>query len=312
MSGIPPCDPAAVPAELRDYPNFVAWRAEERGGKLTKVPVNIHTGRLALTNAPFTWATFDEAIPYVRRHGLGLGFVFGADDPFAGVDLDDCIDPDTRRVQPWAWAIIAALDSYTEVSPSGLGIKIVVRATLPSGRRGWGAGHGMYDRARFFTLTGVRLPDLPFTVEERTAEIAALHAKIFPPQQAKPREENGPVPLRHMDDHEVVQRAMSAANGPKFARLWLGDRGGYSSDSEADAALCSMLAWWIGPDAERLDQLFRQSRLYREKWERASYRDKTLALALQRTEFYDPNRKPTPLRGGKSQPVRMSFARQGA
>lgn len=312
---VTPCDVAAIPRALADYPNWVGWRAETRGGKPTKVPVNIHTGRLALSNSACTWATLEEALPFVRREGCGLGFVFSPDDPFAGIDLDDCIEEEARRVKPWAWEIVTGLNSYTEVSPSGLGLKIIVRATLPSGRRGWGSGHGMYDRARFFTLTGLRLPDLPSTIEERTAAVAALHTQLFPPPPPLAQGAGTPTPVRRMDDHEVVQRAMSAVNGPKFARLWFGDRSGYNSDSEADAALCSMLAWWIGPDADRLDGLFRQSQLYREKWERPSYRDKTLALALRRTDYYDPNRTITVLpqrRGGGGRrlvPLRTAGAR---
>lgn len=287
MTTVPAYDASAFPPELCALPQWVAWRYEERDGKATKVPVNIHNGRMALTNAPSTWGTIEEAIPYARRQGYGVGFVFSAGDPFAGIDLDRCIDAETRRVKPWAWEIITDLSSYTEVSPSGLGIKVIVRAALPEGRRGWGDGHGMYDRARFFTMTGCRVPDMPAEVEERQAEIVALHAKLFPPQQANSAK-SGPTPLRQWDDAEVIQRAMSATNGVKFSRLWLGDRSGYDSDSEADAGLVSMLAFWTGPDAERLDALFRQSGLMRGKWERASYRDKTVALALKRATYYTP------------------------
>lgn len=293
MSITPSFDADQFPPDLFDYPNFVAWRVETRGGKPTKVPVNPRTGRLALTNLASTWATFEEALPFARREGLGIGFVFSAADPFAGIDLDDCIEEEARLVKPWAWEIICALASYTEVSPSGLGAKIIVRATLPGGRRGWGKGHGMYDRCRFFTLTGTRFPSLPPTVEPRQSEIAALHAKLFPPPPpAQPGA--APIPIRNWSDAEIVQKAMSVANGVKFSRLWLGDRGGYNSDSEADAALCSMLAFWTGPDTDRIDQLFRSSQLYRDKWERASYRDKTITLALKRAEYYRPRTTTTP------------------
>lgn len=292
MSGID-FDAAQFPPAVRDLCQWVAWRKEERQGKPTKVPLSVTTGRMALTNAPSTWVTLEEAIPYARANGYGVGFVFTEHDPFTGIDLDDCIDPVTRIVAPWAWEIVTALDSYTEVSPSGLGIKVIVAATLPPGRRGWGAGHGMYDCTRFFTMTGSRFPTLPATVEERQAQIVALHTQIFPPPLPKPAN-NQPIPLRQLDDVDVVQKAMSAANGPKFARLWMGDRSGYNSDSEADAALLSMLVFWVGPDAERLDTLFRQSRLLRDKWERASYRDKTIALALKSTTFYDPKRTHRP------------------
>lgn len=298
MTITPFFDPSQFPAELLDFPNFVAWRTEVRQGKPTKVPVNPRTGRLALSNVASTWATFEEALPFARSEGLGIGFVFSAGDPFAGVDLDDCIEAEARRVKPWAWEIICGLASYTEVSPSGLGAKIIIRAKLPTGRRGWGKGHGMYDTCRFFTLTGARFPTLPPTVEGRQPEIEALHAKLFPP--APPAQSGAaPIPLRNWSDAEIVQKAMSAANGVKFSDLWLGGDGDHTSPSEADASLCSMLAFWTGPDPERIAGLYRQSGRYqdeirRRKWERASYRDKTIALAMKRGTYYTPRTTHTP------------------
>jgi primase-polymerase (primpol)-like protein len=285
MPSIPHCDPDHLPADLLALPQFLCWRYEERDGKATKVPVNPRTGRLALTTAPSTWATVEEAWPYARRHGLGLGFVFAATDPFVGIDLDKCIAD--GRLLPWAWAILAALDSYTEVSPSATGTHTFVRATLPPGGKRAGAVE-LYDRARFFTLTGARLDYLPPTVEERQAPLAALHARLFPPAPPAPPAASGPVPLRSWDDAEVVQRAMAATNGHKFAQLWLNSGHRYTSESEADAALVSLLAFWTGPDADRIDALFRQSGRMRPKWERASYRDRTIALALKRAEYYRP------------------------
>lgn len=304
----PAFDAAHIPADLRDLSQFVAWRYEDRDGKLTKIPINVRTGRLALTNAPSTWATLEEAIPFARANGYGIGFVFAASDPFTGVDLDKCIDAETNLIAPWAWEIAAALDSYTEVSPSGTGLHCFVRAALPPGGKRKGAIE-MYDRLRFFTLTGLRLPDLPADMPERQAQLSALHASIFPPTTVKTKA-SGPTPMQDWDDAEIVRRAMSAANGQKFSQLWM-DRGhGYTSESEADAALCSMLAFWIGPDPERLDQLFRQSGRMRPKWERASYRDKTIALALSRGQFYEP--RTGAALGRRSKPLALSFAKKGA
>lgn len=285
MTTVPHFYPDQFPSALLTLPQFVAWRYEERDGKATKLPISVRTGRLALTNAPSTWATLEEVLPYARQHEYGVGFVFTATDPFAGVDLDRCIE--AGHILPWAWEIVRTLDSYTEVSPSGTGLKVYITATLPQGRRGWGDGHGMYDRTRFFTLTGVRLDFLPATIEERQAQIDALHAQVFPPALAN-TEKSGPTPLRSFDDTEIVRRAMSATNGQKFAQLWLNQGHGYVSESEADAALCALLAFWTGPDSARVDALFRQSARMRPKWERASYRDKTLELALKGGTFYTP------------------------
>ena len=90
-----------------------------------------------------------------------------------------------------------------------------------------------------------------------------------------------------LSDTEVIQRALSASNGERFSRLWAGDVSGYGCHSEADLALCGMLAFWTGGDATRIDSLFRQSGLYRKKWDRKDYRNRTIAEALSgKTEFY--------------------------
>ncbi len=102
-----------VPGALRTRPQWVTWH-HERG---TKVPYNAMNGRRASSTDPATWATFEiaERAAKARRHD-GVGFVFSEDDPFAGVDLDDCID-DTGTIAAWARDIVDSLHSYTEISP---------------------------------------------------------------------------------------------------------------------------------------------------------------------------------------------------
>jgi hypothetical protein len=85
----------------------------------------------------------------------------------------------------------------------------------------------------------------------------------------------------------ILAVAMSAKNGDKFTKLWKGDwENDYSSQSEADLALAAMLAFYTGPNEELLDELFRQSGLYRDKWDRDDYRERVLAKAMDRDEFY--------------------------
>jgi putative DNA primase/helicase len=91
-----------------------------------------------------------------------------------------------------------------------------------------------------------------------------------------------------LDDAEVIRRAGAARNGEKFRRLWSGDHSAYKSRSETDLALCGLIAFWVGPDSDRIDQLYRASGLYRPKWERDDYRQRTLDLVMQRTEYYTP------------------------
>lgn len=272
---------------MKELDQWVCWRFEERGGRRTKVPYSPASGSRARCDDPETWGTFEAAREAVREDRYdGIGFVFTAEDPFCGVDLDGCVEPTTGEVEPWAMEVVEELGSYTEFSPSGAGLHIIVRAVLPEGgnRRG---GIELYDRGRFFTVTGRRLSGASHLIEERQEQVSALHARLFPPQERNTPD--GAVPAGSgISDEEVVRRAMGAANGGKFARLWMGGRSGYASDSEADLALCSMLAFWTGPDEDRIASLVARSGLAREKWNREDYRRRTIARAIEKAEFYSP------------------------
>src|SRR5881394_4068543 len=96
----------AIAAELKARPQWVLWRYEQRGGKWTKVPYQTNRARAA-ADASATWTTFELAWAQYGRGGYaGLGFVFSPDDPYTGVDLDKCRDPETRVIDPWALDIV--------------------------------------------------------------------------------------------------------------------------------------------------------------------------------------------------------------
>jgi len=112
-------------------PQWVGWRYEVRHRKRTKIPKDPNTGRNAKSDDAATWSTFDAARAACQRHRWdGVGYVFSALDPFAGVDLDKCRDPATGLLEPWAIEIVETLDSYTEVSPSETGLKIFIGRCL--------------------------------------------------------------------------------------------------------------------------------------------------------------------------------------
>jgi hypothetical protein len=258
-----------LPEELTALSQWVVWKFEGHGKpKLDKVPYDPRTRQNAKSNDPSTWATFAEAIAAYQRGGFdGIGFVFSEADLYAGIDLDKCRDPDTGRLEPRASEIIRRLDSYTEVSPSGTGVHIIVRGSLPAGGRKHGAVE-MYDRGRFFTMTGEHIGGAPTVIEDRTVELAALHAEVFGKSE-KEALENGAADehATPLSDEEIVILAKQAKNGEKFTGLWTGDTTGHPSPSEADLALCNILAFYCGPDPARIDRLFRQSGLYRKKWD---------------------------------------------
>jgi putative DNA primase/helicase len=299
-----------APGELRTADQFVCWREENRDGDITKVPYSVHGGRASSTN-PDTWAPFEAATAYAEEHSMsGVGFVFTEDDPYAGIDIDKCRDTETGDLEPWARKIVDALDSYTEVSPSGTGLHIFVKATLPglNNRKG---PLEMYESGRYFTLTGEHLDGTPTEIHERQDVLERLYRHVFKNKTDKTAgEANGHRPRTtplDVGDEDLLELAMHAKNGEKFSRLWRGDTSDYAGDdSRADLALCSLLAFWTDGDTERMDHLFRQSGLMREKWNRHDYRERTFNKVLEgRTEFYQPGEKVS-ANGNGSQPKKAA------
>lgn len=299
----------ALPAALVDRDQWVCWRTQERDGTPTKVPIIPGSTRFASTTSPETWTTFTTAREAVTNTAVdGLGFVFTADDPLVGIDLDDCRDPDTETPSTWAADVLDTLDSYTEVSPSGTGYLVIVRGDRPEGRNRAGDLE-VYDRSRFFTVTGDHVSTTPATVAARSDALATLvETELTPETQpaaadtattasaaaadASSPSTDAAVPI---SDNELLDRAQNAANGAKFDRLWSGSTTGYESHSEADLALCRLLAFWTGNDPPRIDRLFRRSGLYRDKWDAVHYADgstygeKTIERAVAATDdTYSP------------------------
>ncbi|WP_458206700.1 phage NrS-1 polymerase family protein [Haladaptatus sp. NG-SE-30] len=295
---IPPA--TTIPSLLLEHDQWVCWREQTRGEKPTKVPVNPSTGRYALTNDPDTWASFDDARSYATGGSVdGIGFVFTEDDPLVGIDLDSARDPDTQSPTEWAATIIERLNSYTEISPSGTGYHVLVTGSLPPGRNRRGTVE-LYETARFFTVTGDHVDETPTTIHERTEGLTSVYRNHVADEADG--ESNTTVTTNAqvdteitLEDEELLERAKGATNGEKFDRLWRGDTSGYESHSEADMALCCLLAFWTGGDTGRMDSLFRQSGLLREKWDDVHYADgstygeKTLKRASNvTTDYYTP------------------------
>ena len=140
------------PEELRQRPQWVVWKLEERDGKPTKVPyIAGGSGKASCTDS-LTWRSFEEAVQALETGRYnGIGFVFSSGDPFAGVDLDDCRDPETGELEEWAAKIVEAFGSYAEVSQSGTGVHIIVMGKAPNKKRGKVEA---YSSERYFTMTG--------------------------------------------------------------------------------------------------------------------------------------------------------------
>ncbi len=190
-----------LPEVLRGRHQWVRWRIEstEPGRAPTKIPYDCNGGRRASSVDSTTWGSFSDAVAALAKAPGdfdGIGFVFTADDDLCGVDLDGCLAD--GELKPEAAEIVRRFDTYTEVSPSGTGVKLFLCGRLPAG-----CGHKRpartfahveaYDRGRYFTVTGRRLEGTPTEVQPRqealdwlVATYLAPRAKAAPPANLAP------------------------------------------------------------------------------------------------------------------------------
>src|SRR5918993_730204 len=92
---------------IRDLKQWLCWRLEERDSKPTKIPYSPLTDRRASSTDPTTWVSYAEAVKACKVRGYdGIGFVFTEGDPFCGVDLDGCRNPESGELEGWAQEIV--------------------------------------------------------------------------------------------------------------------------------------------------------------------------------------------------------------
>lgn len=283
-----------LPKELKEKGLFCLWRYEERNSQKTKVPYSVN-GKRADSTQKQCFSNLNAVTQAEFPHdGIGIGIF----DGLCAVDIDHCVN--NGSVSDMAKEIIDTLDSYTEISPSGTGIRIFFTAD--------GVGYNKSEyyinnrdlgleiyvcgyTNKFLTVTGNCIRDS--AVCNRPQQLLTVLEKYMRKPTSKTKT-TITAPGSYLSDNSVIQKALHSKQGEKFGALWNGTVPPGKSHSEADMALLTILAFWCGGDTEQMDRLFRSSSLYREKWERADYRNASLQKAVEgTTEFYKPVRKPT-------------------
>ena len=163
--------------ELKNYDNWVVYRLFNNGtNKLSKLPFNPITHKPAKTNNSSTWGSYSDSINAIKEHSYdGIGFVLS--DFYVGIDLDNCIVDNT--INDTAKDILELIQSYTEYSPSNNGLHIICKYMNHKkiGRKNDKLGLEIYNRDRFFTITGKVYRDL--LIVDQTKEIDILLNKYF-------------------------------------------------------------------------------------------------------------------------------------
>lgn len=293
-------DQESIPLELRRLPQWILWKKEMVNGKYTKIPYQFD-GKKAMTSNAGTFSTFSTALKSYRENNFfdGIGFVFTKEDPYIGIDIDDCVyyhAEDVKKLRPkytdLAVEIIDSLDSYCELSQSKNGVHIIVKGDLPShilgtGRKNPDIGLEIYSSNRYFAITGDRENDNG--IEERTDELNEIFEKYFKDStstQTNVLLENYQNDEIKLSNSELWNKMFQSRSGSEIKALYDGEL--INNDhSSSDLSLCNHLAFWTGKSASRIDSMFRESGLMREKWDLKRgaelYGEMTIARAISST-----------------------------
>ena len=279
--------------ELKDKNLWFLWSAKpSKNGKVTKVPFAANGGATGTDYAhKGTWVSFDDAESarnQFRASGLGLKIPKG----FFLLDIDhkDISDP-------FAQLMLSRFSSYAEVSPSGKGIHIIGQCDITKlpvhfddRRKKLVLDSEYYQKRsdiglelyigditnRYGTFTGNIINSQPIA-DCTQAVLTTLDKEM----RKKPKAKYSAKRDGDRAVFDIVCDLRKQKNGDKFIRLYdKGDFSEYGSQSEADAALCALIAFRTGADPDAIDEVFRSSALYRSKWERDDYRENTINAGI--------------------------------
>ncbi|MCM3489100.1 phage/plasmid primase, P4 family [Alkalihalophilus marmarensis] len=260
-----------IPDELKNTPQWIVWKSEIRNDKPTKVPYQAN-GQFAKSNDRSSWSTFNEAQhAFATGRYDGIGFMFSKEDEFIGIDLDDCIEEGAYN--ELAKDIVDIVDSYTEFSPSGEGLHIIIKGKLPlrgpgTGKKNPELGLEIYRHGRYFTFTGSVVRDVG--IQERTEALKTVWSRYIEPEEdnsIKSLPKRNSSNIGDLTNRELWEKMFNSKNGDNIKSLFEGSliNGDHSS---TDLALCNYLAFWTDRDSIKMDNMFRESNLYREKWDK--------------------------------------------
>lgn len=289
-----------LPEEIKKHIQWCVYKIEppqKEGQHERKIPINPITGNGASSSDPNTWVDFDTASRLYKESNEydGLGFFFNND--YIGIDIDDIPeeiksfkDNPNNPNNTINWLNRLTQHSYLEASQSGNGIHAIVKGSYPytANRKD---NYEIYGKSRFFALTGDILNDQKTikTINKNNLEElftstvgkgANRTQKLVEVKQEQPI--SNPLSIE-----EIINRMYASSKGVQIKHLMDGNTKDYTSDSEADMALCNFLAFWTSKDPDKMDAIFRKSKLMRSKWDERrgamTYGQSTIEKAIQDT-----------------------------
>lgn len=292
-----------IPDELKSLKQWGLYKLKwiEARKKYTKIPIDPHTGMDGKSNDESTWTDFDTALKAMNDLGMdGLGFYFKP--PYIGIDVDHVGDDLERwrngdREDNEVQEFLGLTNSYSEISVSGEGIHIIVKGKIPGDRRRKGNVE-MYTSGRFFAMTGNRIGNIDLINEPNPSQLQVIYRKYLQTDNVIRMPPAGMTQINDLSESEIISRAESSQAGRRFKSFMDGGwEENYTSQSEADLAFANDLAFWTGRDFSKMDSIFRQSSLMRDKWDekhgKTTYGVATLNKAINETpNTLKPKRQP--------------------
>lgn len=296
--------------------NYCIIENEKSHSGIDKPPINPYTLTAGNTTDLQQCTNFDRAAanigkdtviyytPFQRQiqvkvHGIGVNLQKSG---FIGIDLDGVVNKDTGEIDQQALMTVDYISSYTEYSVSGTGLHILVEGTLKNAelnKNGLAKGikykfddkieYEIYSNGKYFTFSGKSLTSIGIIEDDQ--RVNKLYQRLNALRNSKKpcissntnthtQQRNFESNVKSNDD-ELLQQMFDSSLGSNIKALYYGDSLNYNSQSEADLKLCYFLAYFTGKDPDRIDRLFRQSALYRPKWERDDYRESTIKKAIE-------------------------------
>lgn len=294
-----------IPEELKKLKQWCVYsivQPKKQGQHKGKIPINPITGKGASSTDSSTWTDFKTAVNKSKNYD-GLGFFFN--NNYIGVDIDDIPEEIKKFSQAPTdpnnlinWLNGLTNHSYLEVSQSGKGIHAIVKGKykLDKNRRD---NFEIYNNGRFFALTGNILNEQKNikTISKRKFE-ELYYSTVGKNNQTTPVEARNSIPSsNNLSIDETIKKMFASSSGVKIKHLMDGIFD-YKSQSEADIALCNYLAFWTNKDPEKMDAIFRQSKLMRDKWDKkdgaTTYGQRTINKAIADTiETFNSSRDTT-------------------
>lgn len=276
-----------IPPTLQHIPHWLLYKIEvaiDKNGKerYAKIPYQIN-GQKARPNDTTTCATFNRCKLVYEQGGYhGIGYLFTEDDPYVCVDWDDCVNDGI--VDPDVMQELLSLCSYGEISQSGKGVHCFMVGIKPGDRCRWKVE--MYSKLRFVAITGYHIEETPKDICQAPQEAISkiYNEKVVNPASTKNADgQCKPISSPNAADNQIIQSCMKAGNRAKFKALFDGDISKYRSASEADLALCNIVAFYT-QDEDQINRIMQMSGLYRKEWKHKGSRTIRRAISgLNRT-----------------------------